>query len=308
MKKTYITLILIFCTISIIFFHSCIKDVGQPIQPPFNFHETEGFENSSTLPSGWRLVNTDNDAAWEVVTTVAHTGNNCVGFNNCSGDGNTDMTGRRDRLISKSFDFSKATTVNLSFDIAYALLLFKNQEYPDTLAIFSSIDGGSTWDSLYLKGGSELSNIQPITTSPPCWAPSSPSDWRTDFIPLNKLAGQPNVIFAFENRSAWGEWICLDNISISASSGTTDCDKITYSKDIQPIIENNCAITGCHVPNGSGASDYSTFDGVKSSADNGELKKRMIDGNPSFMPASGKLDEATLSKVTCWLNAGAPNN
>ncbi|MEO6904194.1 MAG: choice-of-anchor J domain-containing protein [Bacteroidia bacterium] len=308
MKKTHIISVFILFIGVVICFHSCIKDVGQPIKPPFSFHETEGFENSSTLPSGWKLINPDNDAAWEIVTTVAHTGSNCIGFNNCSGDGNTDMTGRRDWLISKSYDFSKATSVNLSFDIAYALLLFKNQEYPDTLAIFSSTDGGTTWDSLYIKGGSDLSNIQPITLSPPCWAPASSSDWRTDYISLNKLAGQPNVIFAFENRSAWGQWIYLDNITISAGNGSTDCDKITYSKDIAPIIKDHCATSGCHAPNGSGPSDYSTFDAIKSDADNGELKKRMIDGNPSFMPSSGKLDEAMLSKVTCWLNAGAPNN
>ncbi|HSH67379.1 MAG TPA: hypothetical protein VLB84_16665, partial [Bacteroidia bacterium] len=115
MRKTYFIYFLFLCGLGIIFFHSCIKDVGQPISPPFSFHQTEGFEGGSTLPSGWKLVNPDNDAAWEVVTSVAHTGNNCVGFNNCSGDGNTDMTGRIDRLISPSYDFSKATSVNLSF-------------------------------------------------------------------------------------------------------------------------------------------------------------------------------------------------
>lgn len=309
MRKLYIVSILFCFTFGFIFLYSsCVKDIGMPIQPPYSFRQTEGFEGGSTLPSGWQLVNPDNDASWEVVTTTAHEGKNCIGFNNCSGDGNTDMTGRKDRLITPSYDFSKATSVSLSFDIAYALLFFKNQEYPDSLAVFSSIDGGATWDTLYSKGGSDLSNIQPITTSPPCWVPASSSDWRTDYIPLNKLAGQPHVMFAFENRSAWGEWIFIDNISISASSGTTDCDKITFSKDIQPLIKSNCATTGCHVPNGSAPGDYTTFDAIKSDADRGQLKKRMIDGNPSFMPPSGKLDEATLNKLNCWLNAGAPNN
>jgi hypothetical protein len=309
MRKKNIIAILLCSTFGLVLLYSsCLNDVGQPLQPPFSFHQAEGFEGGSTLPSGWRLVNPDNDAAWEVVTNVAHTGSNCIGFNNCSGDGNTDMTGRRDRLLSPSYDFSKATSVSLSFDIAYALLFFKNQEYPDSLAIYSSINGGATWDSLYMKGGSDLSNIQPITTSPPCWVPASSSHWRTDHIALNKLAGQPNVMFAFENRSAWGEWIYIDNISITAGSGLTDCDKITYSKDIQPIIIANCATTGCHVPNGSAPGDYTKFDAVKSDADNGALKKRVIDGNPSFMPPSGKLYEADLNKITCWLNAGAPNN
>jgi hypothetical protein len=306
MKKTVI-FFLIFFTTGIFFFHSCIKDVGKPITPPFTHKEVEGFENSMGLPAGWSLVNPDGDAAWEVAANIAHTGKNCIGFNNCSGNANADMTGRKDRLISPVYDFSGATSVNLSFDVAYALLNFKNKFYPDSLFVFASTDGGVTWSQLYMKGGFELTNIPPITTSLPCWTPSLPKEWRTDYIPLKNLAGQSNVKFAFENRSAWGEWVCLDNITVTSSNGTTDCDNITYSKDIDPIIKTNCAITGCHIPNGTG-SDFTTFNGIKEAADNGSLKKRMIDGNPSFMPPTGKLPQSDLDKVVCWLNAGAPNN
>lgn len=306
MKKTVLSFSILF-SIGISFFQSCIKDVGQPIRPPFINRDSEGFENAPALPTGWSLVNPDGDAAWEVMTTAAHTGHNCIGFNNCSGNGNADMTGRRDRLISRSYDFTGATTANLSFDVAYALLNFKNQEYPDSLTIFYSIDGGVSWTSIYKNGGASLSNIPPITTSPPCWMPTLATEWRTDFIPLNYLAGQPNVKFAFENHSAWGEWLCLDNIVVTSSNGTSDCDKITYSKDIEPIIKSNCATTGCHVPNGS-YPDLTSFASVKEVADDGLLKKRVIDGNPSFMPTSGKLPAAELEKISCWLNAGAPNN
>jgi hypothetical protein len=307
MKKTVIFFVLLFTTLTI-FFQSCLNDVGQPIAPPFSHREAEGFESSTNLPSGWSLLNPDGDAAWEVVANVAHTGKNCIGFNNCDGNANADMTGRRDRLISPSYNLSNATSAGISFDVAYAVLNFKNQLYPDSLVIYSSVDGGGTWTRIYQKGGEDLSNIPPITTSPPCWQPSAVSEWRTDYIPLNNLAGQPNVRFAFENRSSWGEWIYLDNITVSSSNGTTDCDKITYAKDIEPIMKSNCAITGCHIPNGSGPSDYTSFDGVKIDAESGELKKRMIDGNPNFMPPAGKLPQTDLDKVVCWLNAGAPNN
>ncbi len=306
MKKAYFIFFPII--IILLFFHSCVKDRGQPIKPPFNFKMVEGFENSSSLPAGWKLDNPNNDASWEVLTTVAHTGNNCIGFNNCSGDGNTDMTGRKDRLISPVYDFTDATSASIAFDVAYAVLNFKNQLYPDSLTISYSIDGGNTWVQIYQNGGESLSNIPPITVSPPCWLPSGPSDWRTDYIPINNLAGQSNVMFAFENLSSWGEWICLDNVTITATSGTTNCDDITYAKSIQPIIQSECATQGCHVSGGSGPTDFSTFDGVKADVDNGSLKKRMIDGNPNIMPPSGKLPETTLDKIVCWLNAGAPNN
>lgn len=306
MKKIVISFLILFIFV-VTLFHSCTYDIGQPVKPPFTHREIEGFENDTKLPAGWAQYNPDGDASWEVVSNIAHTGNHCVGFNNCSGNGNADMSGRRDALISPSYDFSEATTVSLSFDIAYAVLNFKNQLYPDSLTIFSSIDGGNTWKKIYLNGGEGLSNIPPITTSPPCWLPSVENEWRTDFISLNNLAGQPNVKFQFENHSAWGEWMCIDNITVTSSNGSSDCEKITYSKDIEPIMKTNCATKGCHVPNGA-SPDLTIFQGAKESADNGQLKKRMIDGNPSFMPSSGKLSDTDLEKVACWINAGAPNN
>ena len=116
-------------------------------------------------------------------------------------------------------------------------------------------------------------------------------------------------MFAFENRSDWGEWIYLDNVTITASNvANSNCDKVTYTKDIKPVMLSDCAIPGCHVAGGENPTDLDTYAGVKAIADNGHLKKRMIDGNPSFMPPAGKLSTTTLSNLQCWLDAGAPNN
>jgi Secretion system C-terminal sorting domain/SprB repeat len=178
---------------------------------------TEGFESGTLLPSGWSVDNPDNDAAWEINTTIAHSGNNSIGFNNCEGNGaGVDMRGTKDRFMTGSYDFTSATpSANLSFDIAYAVFNYKGQIYTDSLAVFSSQDCGSTWVPLYLKGGTALSGI---TTPLSCWAPSAP-DWRTENINLASLAGKPSVMFAFENRSDWGEWIYLDNINVTAITG-----------------------------------------------------------------------------------------
>jgi hypothetical protein len=73
-------------------------------------------------------------------------------------------------------------------------------------------------------------------------------------------------------------------------------------------MQANCATSGCHVSGGTGPTDFTAYAGIKTDADNGTLKKRMIDGNPSFMPTSGKLPDSTLNKVQCWLDNGAPNN
>jgi len=177
----------------------------------------EGFENSTDFPAGWTLDNPDGDASWQIVTTLAHTGSNCIGFDNCDGNGiGADMTGSKDRFITNAYDFTNVTAKSsLSFDLAYAVLSYKNKTLSDSLAIYASTDCGSTWDLLYLKGGSELSGI---TTSISCWTPTD-ADWRSENISLSNFAGKPNVTFAFENRSNWGEWIYLDNINITAVTG-----------------------------------------------------------------------------------------
>jgi len=178
----------------------------------------EGFESSSNLPSGWTLWNPDFDAAWQIVTTLAHTGSNCIGFNNCLGNGSgNNMTGTKDRFITTAYDFSNATSALISFDVAYTTAT-TSKVYADTLALFSSTDCGSTWNQIYLKGGTNLATAPTATVSQPCWSPTS-SDWRTDNVSLNSLIGHASVMFAFENRSDWGEWIYLDNISITAVTG-----------------------------------------------------------------------------------------
>jgi hypothetical protein len=311
MGKAFYSGILILFIGTIVFLHSCAKDKGQLPAKPFNFNLVEGFESSSALPSGWSLWNPDNDAKWQICTTVAHAGHNCIGFNNCSGNGTVSMTGKRDRFITATYDFSGATTASLSFDVAYAVLQVKDIDFTDSLAIYSSSDNGNTWTQIYFKGGTDLSNIPIITTTTPCWEPAFATDWRTDKINVSNLAGKSRVTFAFENRSDWGEWVYLDNITIAATNVGASCDKITYANNIKPIIISKCATPNCHVPGHQDPIDLDTYAGLKTIVDNGHFKKRVMDGNPSFMPTSsagGKLDDATLSKIQCWLDNGAPNN
>ena len=306
MSKAFFSRSLILIVVGILIFHSCAKDRGHLPIPPFNFSLVEGFENSSNLPAGWTLWNPDNDAAWQIVPHMGHNSSSCIGFNNCSGDGTTDMTGRKDRFMTAAYDFTQATSVTIAFDVAYAVLNFKSTTYTDSLAVFASTDGGTTWSQIYLRGGTTLTDTT-ITASSPCWAPASASRWRTDKITANNLGGHSQVMFAFENRSDWGEWIFIDNITITANSGPP-CSA-TYAKNIQSIMQVHCTITGCHVAgNSAPPTDLTTYAGVKADAINGLLKARVIDGNPSFMPNPGGIPDSLKNKIQCWLDAGAPNN
>jgi hypothetical protein len=84
-----------------------------------------------------------------------------------------------------------------------------------------------------------------------------------------------------------------------------DVTNVTYSGTIQPIVQGNCAVPGCHVP-GATSPDLSTYAGLKTAADNGKLRQQTIVART--MPPSGALPGCDQLAIQAWLDAGAPNN
>ena len=87
-----------------------------------------------------------------------------------------------------------------------------------------------------------------------------------------------------------------------------NCDTITYAKNVKPIIDLNCAKSGCHVT-GFANGDYTTYQGVYAKVAAGTFKLRVFDSPSNPMPQDkGMLPSLELSILRCWLNNGAPNN
>ncbi|MEI8136238.1 MAG: hypothetical protein WCH21_02825 [Bacteroidota bacterium] len=84
-------------------------------------------------------------------------------------------------------------------------------------------------------------------------------------------------------------------------------DTIKFNKHIKPIINNNCAISGCHIF-GFSNGDYTTYAGLNAKIVSGKFKLRAYDANPGPMPPSGKLPQAQLDSIKIWLDRGAPND
>jgi hypothetical protein len=81
------------------------------------------------------------------------------------------------------------------------------------------------------------------------------------------------------------------------------CDTINYNEDIKPIIDGNCI--SCHAPGQIEASvPLTNYTQVKTQADAGRIKARVIDGNPSFMPQGGQLSSDQKQLIQCWLDNG----
>jgi len=85
---------------------------------------------------------------------------------------------------------------------------------------------------------------------------------------------------------------------------------VSYANDIVPIINTNCALSGCHV-SGFSSGDYTTYTGLKAKADNGTLKERVVakkDMPPSTTLGPKSLSDADIKKFFCWIEDGAGKN
>ena len=89
-------------------------------------------------------------------------------------------------------------------------------------------------------------------------------------------------------------------------AGTCDTTNVTWSATVQPIVQGNCAIPGCHVAGGTGTGDFTSYQGVKDKVDNGTFRQEVVvDGT---MPPDFALSACEIQQLEVWIQAGAPQN
>ncbi|MDI9320396.1 MAG: hypothetical protein QM530_07985 [Phycisphaerales bacterium] len=98
-----------------------------------------------------------------------------------------------------------------------------------------------------------------------------------------------------------------DNKEAMYPSGTCDTNSITWRNNIKPIVDNSCAISGCHdASTAAGGYALNTYSGVKKMADNNQFIAVIELGS---MPKNAThLDACTINKVRRWINTGALEN
>jgi len=85
---------------------------------------------------------------------------------------------------------------------------------------------------------------------------------------------------------------------------------LSFSADVQPIIQQNC-INGCHSNVAlQGSVSLEGYDKVILSVNNGKLLSSIKhDGNASNMPKNGnKLAACLIQQIEIWIAEGAQNN
>lgn len=85
---------------------------------------------------------------------------------------------------------------------------------------------------------------------------------------------------------------------------TCDTTNVSFTADIQPIINANCV--SCHTAGGSAPGDFTTYVGIKSKVDNGSFNNRVL--VQKNMPPSGPLSTCEQTKIQKWIDNGALNN
>ena len=207
-----------------------IRVLDSPVTLPL----IEGFEEYVNLTnSPWMIENPGNNAAFELVTNVAHTGDNSVKLANFG-----QSAGNIDELISSPVDLSSISDeVTLSFRYAYRK---RHEDNVDWLRVFITNDCGAnnSWSLRRNIRGNQLSEF--IETS--AWEPLSKEDWTT--VHMTNITSQFwvdlfRVKFQFESDG--GNNFFLDDINIYADSpsdepllNTTDISKNLNKVNVYP--------------------------------------------------------------------------
>jgi hypothetical protein len=111
---------------------------------------------------------------------------------------------------------------------------------------------------------------------------------------------QPSNVFTGLDRGSYTLKI-RDQLGCEITQNVAISSGISYNNSIKGIIENSCAISGCH--NGSTSPDLRTFSAIKSASNN--IKSRT--GNKS-MPQGSSLTQSQIDMIACWVDDGALQN
>jgi len=172
-------------------------------QPPVQ----EGFESISGFNApDWFVDNVHGDNTWTVTNAAAYTGINSARIVNIAS-----MAGRKDELLSRTYDMSGATQITFSFRYAFAKRATAND---DVLRIWTSANCGQTWTLRRIMRGSNTLPTAPNTTS--SFVPNGPSQWGfSEITTISNTSHVPNFRFKFEFESDGGNNLYIDDININ---------------------------------------------------------------------------------------------
>jgi len=137
------------------------------------------------------------------------------------------------------------------------------------------------------------------------------------------LINSTTLLFKFNHMHSIKKWLILfvpaslllggcyfdkEEKLYTSTCATTD---IRYSNIVKPIVDQNCSVSGCHnTTTLAGGYDLTTYSGLKTIADNGQLLGSITHASGfSAMPQGReKLSDCQISQIRTWVDGGALNN
>ncbi len=187
--------------------------------------------------------------------------------------------------IAKPVDTTQQVQILLT-PLTVSLQVGKTQ--PFTATVTGSSNTAVTW--ALISGPGSISSTGLYTT------PASITG--TSAVAVIKATAAANVLVSAQAT-----------ITILPPPDTTPC----FTRDIQPIINSNCTMAGCHVSGGGEARDLTTYNGIMSyvragTATSSKLYTVLSASGENFMPrGKASLTAAQKSLIARWINAGAKN-
>lgn len=99
---------------------------------------------------------------------------------------------------------------------------------------------------------------------------------------------------------------CYYDVEETLYPGFCNTDQVTYSEVIEPLVQLRCNAPACHAPGGDGIGDFTSYQGLKSQVDNGNVAQQVLE--MESMPPAGALSSCEMDQVRIWIDNGAQQN
>jgi hypothetical protein len=100
--------------------------------------------------------------------------------------------------------------------------------------------------------------------------------------------------------------------TVASNACDTTTTPSTYSGNVQKIMSDNCATTGCHNTSTAAASlDLTQYNTVKTISLDGRMLRDIVWTSTAShrMPKGGsQMSDCNIKQVLYWVNKGAPQN
>ena len=186
-----------------------------------------GFETPG-VPPHFALLNPMQDGmGWQISNSAVGNTGTGVAFTNNFYNYQPSRLGEKSYLQTAPLDVTGADSIICRFAHAYraydtaaaaegSFYNITTINYQDTLSLLISTDCGQTWQTVWERGGTDLSTTQPDVDFFNDGAPLVSSDWVNNKVNLTSFisAGTTSAIVAFRNTNRSGRNIYLDDINI----------------------------------------------------------------------------------------------